>query len=578
MNHVLNKRQLLISTLSPIHMGTDEDYQPTNYVIDDDALYEFDTLTIMKCLPKKEVNELNTIVMGKSDDNTLREIQNFFYKNKEHLLPMAINTVQVSRGVQQIYKSRIGKPANLEQGGKKVMNKLEVQRCAYHPYTYEPILTGSGIKGAIRTALLDQYNNDSTLPDKYKDKKANDGSGIGKNASRKIQQKIFQYVDRNKEEQLHKDPMRLVFTGDASAESPSATEVCFAVNRKKYPVKVNGQLAQSQAENKGLYQLLECISALQLRAFKGELTLQETTSVGVNDKLPEFKFSFSDIASACNRFYQPILEEELAILKHQGFIDYEWQEALKKILAGNTDQSIAENKAFLLRVGRHSGAESVTLNGLRSIKIMKDDPLFQANSKTLWLAANENHDRKKLLPFGWLLIEMIEGSNDLPQWPEVEMAAASLAKPRNEWLAKVSKRQDELNIKLQQRLKQQNIDEAEKEKIEQEAKQAQQREQQNKIELQEMRKQTMPADQAWLANTKENENWLQENNRLLDGLERFFQEFDNITEQAKKDLVNLLEDKWPGITKNPEATQGRNNKPKYKKRPKSIVEKMNMNS
>ena len=43
----LDTYDLVISTLSPVHVGCGEDYEPTNYVIDDDTLHAFDPSKLM---------------------------------------------------------------------------------------------------------------------------------------------------------------------------------------------------------------------------------------------------------------------------------------------------------------------------------------------------------------------------------------------------------------------------------------------------------------------------------------------------------------------------------------------------
>jgi CRISPR-associated protein Csm5 len=77
-----------------------------------------------------------------------------------------------------------------------------------------------------------------------------------------------------------------------------------------------------------------------------------------------------------------------------------------------------------LRVGRHSGAESVTVSGARNgaIKIMKgrgQPPKYADAPKTLWLAADSKDQRTGLLPFGWLLVEVEPLEAPAQDWPEL---------------------------------------------------------------------------------------------------------------------------------------------------------------
>ncbi len=73
---------------------------------------------------------------------------------------------------------------------------------------------------------------------------------------------------------------------------------------------------------------------------------------------------------------------------------------------------------FLTRVGRHCGAESVTVAGLRSIKIMGkkgEKPRQLDHALTAWMAADSKGQERDLLPFGWILRDTIK----LQQSPEL---------------------------------------------------------------------------------------------------------------------------------------------------------------
>ena len=56
-----------------------------------------------------------------------------------------------------------------------------------------------------------------------------------------------------------------------------------------------------------------------------------------------------------------------------------------------------------MRVGKHSSARAVTVDGVRKIKIMKgkgQKPSFGDEETTIWLINKQ--------PFGWLLCEILE--------------------------------------------------------------------------------------------------------------------------------------------------------------------------
>ncbi len=437
MSGIPETRQLWITPLSPVHMGTDEDYTPTGYVIDGNALYEFDQHALEN-LPDIERKKLDGLLNGKATPDMLKHVQAFFHQNREWLIPEAINIVRVSEEMANLYASRIGKAANIESGGKQVLNALEIERAYYNPTDRRLMLPGSGLKGAMRTALLDAINN-GQRPER-------------RERNRDLQQRVFQYTMR----ELHKDPMRLVQVGDCTWQGPSdlnSAEVLFAVNRKKHPVvDENGNLRASQADN--LYQLLECAAPFRLRAFQGTLNISDFGDArNISNRLPKYRFSFGEIATACNRFYRPIFDRELALLKKRGFLDSAWRETVETLLGNESiRQRLENNDAFLLRVGRHSGAESVTLNGVRTIKIMKgkkEKPAWEPEAKTLWLATGDKADKRYLKPFGWLLVEMTELDEPLPPWPEAEALMVQHNDAMTRWLANIREKQSALAAKAQ---------------------------------------------------------------------------------------------------------------------------------
>jgi CRISPR-associated protein Csm5 len=414
--------KLLLTPLSPVHIGTGESYEPTNYVIEDGVLHEFDTGAVTQIMTSVDRDKLLSITNSKPSAEMIESLQRFFFERRKPLMGQALQRIPVLSGVAGLYDKRIGKTANVESDGKKVINRLEIDRTGFHPITRLPILYGSSLKGAIRTALLDRINNGAPLqkvtdPRTYREREEN---------NLQLQQRLFQF----RAGKFELDPMRLVQLGDAAWAGEAglpAAEVYLAVNRKKAPVKdEQGRLRKSLAESKDLYQILECVPAWRYRTFTSQINLQSI--VGLDEKqqnkLPadNLRFHINDIAGACNAYYTPILESEANLLRERGYIDDTWDKAVQKLL-GAAAKAMQRGEAFLLRVGRHSGAESVTLNGVRNIKINRgkdQQPEWRRETKTLWLAADEIDQATGLLPFGWLLVEVVPFASEVADWSELK--------------------------------------------------------------------------------------------------------------------------------------------------------------
>lgn len=399
--------ELLITPLSPVHIGTGDSYEPTNYVIEDDALHEFSVGEIVDILSKIDHELLLKIVEQRPGEEMIKSVQRFFYERRSTLIVHARNTIPVLEGVAALYRERVGQTAQRETGGRQIINRLEIDRTAFNPITRRPVLYGSSLKGAIRTALLDAVNERRPLKE-IVDRKTNRPR---KENNAEFQQRLFGF----RAGKFELDPLRLVQISDASwrgePELP-ASEVHLAVNRKKAPVvDERGNLRVSQAEQKGLYQILECVAGLRYRALDAQLNIQSVDSVDKPGELPDssLRFDIRQLARACSDFYRPILVEENRLLAGRGLLREPWHSGIEALLAGEVGEKMERGELFLMRVGRHSGAESVTVRGVRTIKIMRasdQQPEYAPSAKTVWLAAGEPAQQKDMLPFGWLLVEV----------------------------------------------------------------------------------------------------------------------------------------------------------------------------
>jgi len=451
MTEFIQHYTLKYTPLSPIHIGTGDSYEPTNYIIKEQTLYEFDTGSSVAAFSEAERQELLRILSGRPERNMLTAVQKFFYDRRDAIIPFAINAVPVFKGIANFYDSRIGKIANQEKNGQNVINKLEIERCAYNPITRHPVLLGSSIKGAVRTALLDWLNKGQPLN--------------GKENNKMLQQRLFGF----RAGKFELDPMRLIHLSDAhwtANQSLPKTQICMTVNRKKQRVlNDNGKERPSQSENnKNLNKLLESVQPFHLRAFSATLNLQQTQNLSpalAGEKIPKQPFRLTDIAQACNAHYVPLLLQEMDLLEKRGFIDNTWQKNIQDLLASiKTD--LEQGHAMIIRVGRHSGAEAVTLDGVRQIKIMTGkDPhtkkmrsSFEDKTKTLWLAAEYKEQRTGLRPFGWLLIEIQSGEN--PAFPEnavLQQICMEQLQTARQWTDKQAEQKRQMQAEVERKAK-----------------------------------------------------------------------------------------------------------------------------
>lgn len=551
----MQQHQLKITTLSPVHIGSNETYEPTNYVIDGEALYEFNAQQAIDALSKKERSELLRIVNAKPDENMLKSVQAFFYRHKDALMAMSSHYLPAGRGIADLYQARIGKAAQHETGGRQVINKLEIERTAYNPMDRRPVFPGSSMKGSIRTALLDALNKGQPLPyDLKNDRQAN----------RKLQEQLLQG-------KFDTDPLRLLSIGDArwnSMDQLSGSEIRFAVNRRKKITEKDGRLVQSMAEKQGLYQLLECVMPMRYRALQTTLNLHyPDTVVQQKEKLPKFQWTVQDIAEVCNDFYRPLLKTELQLIDRLGYADPSWVSEIENIL-----QRVDNDKAFLLRVGRHSGAESITLNGVRSIKIMKgrgEKPGWGPSAKTIWLAAPDTKSSSGMMPFGWVLVE-IDPESEAPFGQELQKHQEGL----KIWQKELEKQRQAKKAQLAQEREVQAEQDRQRLEAEEKAREAAEEKQQ----AAEAAKSSLSEIGAEFFDAADHGNWAHDKN-VFSSTGVIESWLDILEETPNPDVMvqlkTLLDVHYKGLLEDPDKVKGKKKKPVYSDRMRKVAQRFN---
>ena len=173
------------------------------------------------------------------------------------------------------------------------------------------------------------------------------------------------------------------------------------------------------------------IAGCQFRAAMGEIRFKIRPASADLRHAPSAEKCIGDFAAlarACNRFYRSRLEADLEVLAALG--EVQWTGALQSLITA-LEPALDDGRTMLLRVGRHSGAESVTLEHHRWIRIIGkrgSDPHWAHDATTIWLAADREDSRADLRPFGWLLLERaddLQVNDDLRRWCERETNAPS---------------------------------------------------------------------------------------------------------------------------------------------------------
>ncbi len=367
--------RLKLTALSPIHIGSGEVYEPTNYIIDEGILYSFRDEDFYSALPDIK-KEAFMRILNENKSDSFVHIHKFVKDNKNIAKEIAIGMVAVTEGLQKDYDRLLGQVRQFEGRGRatdRVFNKFEIQRIQRKQikteadiYAQTGYIVGSALKGSISTAYQEFI---------YK-----------KEGKKAVEQK-FQAKGRDISNNIFKE-----FKVSDSFVKKVNTKIGFALNKERFDYDFHNPNA-----NIKLYTYIEVIepkSEFIVDINYGSLNIEEVLKSCNSHYMPIFKSIFSSNTNGEKEYINKYLQNSF-------YEQYRFFEL--------------KPNQYLIRVGKHSGARAVTIDGMRDIKSKlsgggkrrKPNKFeYREDETTTWLFGEKSNSNNKLLPFGWVLIEV----------------------------------------------------------------------------------------------------------------------------------------------------------------------------
>jgi len=367
--------RLKLTALSPIHIGSGEIYEPTNFVMDEGVLYHFRDEDFYGALPDIKKEAFMRILTENKSDSFVR-IHTFVKENKNIAKEIAIGIVSVTEGLQKDYDRLLGQVRQFEGRGRdvdRVFNKFEIQRVQRKQvktnaniYAQTGYIVGSALKGSISTAYQEL---------------------VYKKEGLKAVESKFQATGREISNNIFKD-----FKVSDSIVKKVNTKIGFALNKERFEYDFHNPNANIKLST--YIEVIEPKSEFMVDVNYGSLDIEE-------------------ILESCTSHYMPIFRS-LFLSQVNGK-----REHINKYLSPNFYESYRhfelKPNQYLLRVGKHSGARSVTIDGIREIKSKvsgggkhrKPNKFEYLDEETTsWLFGEKSNSNSGLLPFGWVLVEV----------------------------------------------------------------------------------------------------------------------------------------------------------------------------
>lgn len=368
--------KIRLHIISPVHIGCDDTYEPTSFVIDTQRkkLIAFDPFEFIVKLDAQQRKRFAEIA-GREDATGLIEL----YKFMANIRPLPQGReIDITEGVFERYLKVLDLPAN-----RRALTELRtfiIPRTSYLPYSDDPYIPGSSLKGSLRTGYL------STMA--YS---GNEPEGISRILKGEKPEKPLAGWNRGAASletlllggTFDKDPFRAVKVSDLVPHKNVTRRIEYSINRRK----------SGSDFGKGIPQIVETIRPGSI--FEGTINFQ-ILPIGSGIDRPVDSRVFFFLA---HRHYLDIFRQELAVVESIGF-------SLPDL---NPFKEILRKKAFLIRIGKHSGAEAVTIAGNRRITIRQSDGKRETDSATtIWLAADKPDSYgENRMAFGWAVVEVV---------------------------------------------------------------------------------------------------------------------------------------------------------------------------
>jgi CRISPR-associated protein Csm5 len=333
--------------LSPIHIGGGSEIDPLSYIVDEGRLYgiSFDKFVYSMNDEKRGLFE------GLINKGNLVEIRKFVVANI-HKERDTVFSIEVSPKVDSLYKAKIA----------DIQNQLLI-----HPFIRTegdsiPLMPGSSIKGAIRTALISELAKNSNL---QRPRDAREEYGF--------ESAVLGYKDGKD------DPFRGLRVRDSALQrDETLVREVKNVSRKKGGLEANNiqivcEVTHAYATGKGV-------------SFETEMSFDDEL---YSTKFLSRNLSMEQVINSCKSFYKDKMEQE-----HNKFYRSCEVEAISTQLLN----AVLDEKSFLIRLGRFSGVESVTLDKYRNPK--------PPGNKTVW--GTSRNLAEGLYPMGWVKVTVSE--------------------------------------------------------------------------------------------------------------------------------------------------------------------------
>ena len=359
--------KMTIEPITFVHIGSGSEIDPFNYTMIDKKFYRIDIAKFYEKLKSDKfkdkfenlIEELSNSNIANSLNNEVKEkfiqTKNEFINFLQEGIKTLLKNSEKQKGII-LYSAKVDE--NLFENYKLNINNFENQLLIFESMhrlpDYAQYIPGSSIKGALRTAIISYIIND--LQFERSDFPFNDieNKNFKKNPGRACEQEILNYFSN-----IQKDPFRVLKISDTEPFEKDSifiaqTTYCYKGTNRFSNLQIISEYILNGNSSSFILDINEKFLDNKIKAISLESKKKNNKAIKFNEL-----FSIQKIAEACNKFYIDKLEND--------YNKY-FQQIADKVIDKEEIKSKVDtkNNEFLIRIGRFSQFESVTLDKLRS--------------------------------------------------------------------------------------------------------------------------------------------------------------------------------------------------------------------
>jgi CRISPR-associated protein Csm5 len=382
--------------LTPVHVGCGREIDPTEFILSGDKLLQINLSALVNDLSPTDRERFS----GFLDRADLKEMQNFLRHHAQEGRHV-ISHVDAGEAFRREYAAKASNPNN----------QFRVEMMPRNPHTGEALLPGSGIKGAIRTAVVNYFANfnPATTGEVQAVKHIE-----AKRRGRELEEKAL----GRRQQETHRDVFRLVHVEDAALPHGS-TRIDRAANAN--PNKPGAEKIQMWVERLKSQADMAAPPAFEVKLRIDARAMADPQVRGQLGRTLDIDL----ICQASNAFYWGRMKAEGDKFDGKASQGRSWKaihDLFPKarfedgtIVALDPSSPYWENselnrKRVLLRIGHFSHFESLSVDTLREGWNIQARRPITGMGATRTRCVMENG--KPPMPFGWILLTL-DGTNDI---------------------------------------------------------------------------------------------------------------------------------------------------------------------